>query len=404
MGIRHPIILFMCRFVVNRFRKHHPVWSRADNELFEDNAIAEVHQSLPEYAPTPIKSLDKLALALGLGRIIVKDEAQRFGLNAFKALGASYAVYKWLADRCSQRGTPVPLPRRLFSGNAPETVGDVTFCTATDGNHGRGVAWVARKLGRTANIYMPIDTVPARIDAIKQLGADVIVVAGNYDDAVKECTENATSHGWQIVSDTSWPGYTEIPRWIMAAYTTIFREIDQQSNNTPLSVIIIQGGVGALAAAAAWYYNRSELDFKPLLICVEPMAADCLTQSIETVDGKPITVPTPTSTIMAGLNCGTPSLVAWPFIRSGFGGFVVINDELCRDAMRKYYSPLPSDPQIVSGESGAASLAALLAICKLPSLDHARRSLSLTEQSTVLLINTEGDTDPVSFRNIVSGK
>jgi len=363
--------------------------------------IQAVHSSLEEYRPTPLVELPGLAARLGLGRVLVKDEAHRFGLKAFKALGASYAVYRLINEQFAAAGGIMPRPEDFY--RQPEVVppGQFTFCTATDGNHGRGVAWVARKLRQRAVIYMPKNSAVARINAILGEGARVNVIDGSYDDAVKLAAHDAETNGWTIVSDTSWPGYDRIPRWIMAGYLTLFREIHNAlSANDRIDAVLVQGGVGALAAVAAWYYNVEYPAHKTKLIAVEPTTAACLMASIEAPGGELQSVGTG-QTIMAGLNCGTPSPVAWPLIKKGFAAFMTVADDACIRAMRTFYYPHNADPRIIAGESGAAGLAALWSLCEDAAMSDARKKLKLDDSSTVLLLNTEGDTDPESFARLV---
>ena len=246
---------------------------------------------------------------------------------------------------------------------------------------------------------MPHDSAPVRIEAIRSEGAQVRLVSGGYDLAVTEARRAAGQNAWQIISDTSWAGYDCIPRWVMAGYRTLFEEAHEQAM-AEADVVMIPGGVGALAATAAWFYRCHRDNPNLRLIAVEPLGADCLRRSALDSQGQPITVETESDTIMAGLNCGTPSPVAWPLIRDGFDAFLSISDDLAIEAMRTYYRPRGRDPRIIAGESGAATLAGLLALCG-EGMIEARQRLRLDSQSTVLLINTEGDTDPVRFREIV---
>jgi diaminopropionate ammonia-lyase len=283
--------------------------------------------------------------------------------------------------------------------------GRFTFCTATDGNHGRGVAWTARKLRQRSVIFMPKGTVPARIQSIESEGADVRIVNGSYDDAVKVAAQEAEKHAWQMISDTSWPGYTDIPRWINAGYTTIFREIqDMEGSYGDIDVVVIQAGVGALAAAAAWHYNKVLPPAQIKLIAVEPIVAACLLESVRSANGRRTEVEGSPNTIMAGLNCGTPSLVAWPLVKLGFDLFMTVSDDYAIRAMRTYYDPSGDDPRVVSGESGAAGLAALMALSEDTAASGVREKLGITPDSTILLLNTEGDTDPVMFDSTVKSK
>ncbi len=354
---------------------------------------------MAHYSETPLVPLDGLALELGAGRLMVKDESYRFGLNAFKALGSAYAMYKFITRQLSG-GSSADKRAGQFYLNPPIEPGEFTFCTATDGNHGRGVAWVARLLKQKAIIYLPEETAPSRIENIKAEGAEVIAVSGSYDSAVDRCREDAERNGWSIIADTGWTGYEQIPRWIQAGYLTMFEEVQRQWSERP-DVVFIQSGVGALAATAAWYYHRAYPEPPPKLICVEPLTADCCLQSIKSEEGEPMTIDDNPSSIMAGLNCGTPSPVAWPFIKQGYAMFAAITDRAGREAMRTFYHPKGGDPRIVSGESGAAGLAALMTIMSDPAFKDAREFLKLDKDSRVLLINTEGDTDPEGFRVIV---
>jgi diaminopropionate ammonia-lyase len=257
-------------FVKNRFRSHYPTWDKSLTGEFESSDIIKVHRLLEEYSPTPLLHLPNLAESLGLRQILVKDEANRFGLKAFKALGASYAVYRFICNEFKKSNLAPPTPESFYSKNEIIQPEKYTFCTATDGNHGRGVAWTASKLKQKAVIYMPKNTVPARIENIRKTRAEVHVVDGDYDDAVSICQSEADKYGWQIISDTSWPGYETIPVWIMAGYVTIFQEIDQRlSDSKRIDCFIVQGGVGALAAAASWYYNTTHKAGDMKIISIE---------------------------------------------------------------------------------------------------------------------------------------
>lgn len=363
--------------------------------------VRQMHTVLPEYHATPCISLTHLALTLDLKQVFVKNEAERLRLNAFKALGASYAIFRFISRERMRTGRPLLQPQQLFS-SAAIPANSYTFCTATDGNHGRGVAWTARRLNQRAVIFMPKGTVPSRIENIRAEGADVRVVDGTYDVAVGCARDEAAAHGWTVISDTSWDGYEQIPRWISEGYLTIFDEIDEQLDGAIPDVVFVPGGVGALAATAAWWYRQDAAHSRTRLACVEPTAADCLYRSIVTPEGSPITTDAPLNSIMAGLNCGTPSPVAWPSIRSGFDAFVAIDDHWALEAMRTYYHPQAQDPQIISGESGAATLGALLAICRDERMASCREELRLDRNASVLLLNTEGNTDPVHFETVVA--
>jgi diaminopropionate ammonia-lyase len=348
----------------------------------EDEQAFAYHRSLAAYAPTELHALSNLARGLGLAEIWVKDESTRFGLNAFKVLGASYAIH-----RLTQR-----------------RAGRLTLCTATDGNHGRAVAWSARMRGDAAVVFVPAVTVAARIEAIAAEGAKVVVVDGGYDRAVHEAQEAARENDWLLVQDTAWAGYEAVPAWTMAGYTTILHELAESllpSEAPCVDCVIVQAGVGSWAAAAAWHLCRRYGERRPKLVCVEPTAAACLLQSARA--GRLVTLPGAGRTIMAGLNCETPSTIAWPILSGACDAFLAVGDDGARDAVRRLHRPLGDDPRIAAGESGAAGLAGLLAIMETAELSPLRDSLQLGKSSRVLLVNTEGVTDPDSFGQIVAG-
>ncbi|MCX7022087.1 MAG: diaminopropionate ammonia-lyase [bacterium] len=340
------------------------------------------HEKVPGYAPTPLVQLPGLAAELDLASIHVKDEAHRFGTKAFKALGASYAVHRFLE----------------------ENPGDHVFCTASDGNHGMAVAWSARLFDRKAEVFMPKGTVPARVRRIENLGARVTVVDGDYDAAVRAAARESKKHGWVLVQDTAWEGFSEIPTRIMAGYVTMFRELEDElfpPGGPVVDAVFLQAGVGSWAAAAVAYLAGRYGDRMPKIVCVEPTGADCCLASARA--GRRVSLPG-AETIMAGLNCGTPSLMAWPILAAGTDLFLALPDDCAREAMRAYYHSKKDDPRVVSGESGAAGLAALLALLRVPELEKPRRFLGLGETSRVLLFNTEGDTDPEGFSKIVGAR
>jgi len=346
----------------------------------QSDEVRAFHRSLPEYAVTPLHHCAALARALGLGALHVKDESWRFGLNAFKGLGAS-----WALDQIRRRQQ-----------------GPLTVATATEGNHGRAVAWAARRLGMKAVIFIPEHAAAARIAALRKEGATVELVQGSYDAAVRRCAETAAAQGWQVVSDTGYPGYLEIPLWISAGYATLFEEIGEQlaeAGLDPPDVVLIQAGVGALLHAAVSHFRGAPV--QPILVAVEPDSADALISSIETPGGEPTASRGRQDSIMAGLNCGEVSLAAWPAVRQGVALFVTVTDRFAEQAMRQLAQPGGSDPPIIAGETGAAGLAGLLAMLREPELAEARAFLGLGPASSVLVINTEGATDPEGYRRVV---
>lgn len=356
------------------------------------------HQRMEDYAPTPLHVLPNLAAKLGIRRLYVKNEAHRFGLYAFKVTGASYAMARYICERQKIDTTRLSAVGFIEALTTKMTPDSHTFAAATDGNHGRAVAWVARKLRQKAVIYIPKEMVPARRQAIEGEGAELVEIDGDYDLAVRRLAEDASRYGWHVISDTGLPGYEEIPRWIMAGYQTILFEVTRQSVQTP-DIIFVQAGVGGLAAAVAEYYRQRQ--DRPQLVCVEPLQADCCMASIEAGRGEPVHARGSLRTIMAGLNCGTPSLTAWPMVKSAYPYFLAIDDVWARRAMQQLYRPEGEDPRVVAGESGAAGLAGLLATLQDDNLAPLRNALGLTKSTDVLVINTEGATDPENFHRIV---
>lgn len=361
------------RFVRNPFRIAHPGRPLGAPRTF--------HAGLPGFATTPLHRLSGLAGALGVAELLLKDESHRLGLQAFKGLGASWALH-----RLQQAG-------RLGTG---------MVATASEGNHGRGLAWAARQLGVAATVFMPARTAPSRIAAIEGEGATVMLVDGSYDDAVRTCAARSAQEGWQVVADVAYAGYTEIPEWIVEGYGTLFAEVDDQlaaAGHAKPTVVIIQAGVGGIAAAAVRHYTaRAD---RPTLAVVEPEEAAPLLASAMTADGTPAPASGRLQTIMSCLNCGTVSLTAWPVLRHGADIFFTIEDSHAASAMRRLAHPAPGDPRVVAGQSGAAGLGGLLALCTEPALADAREALGLDAASRVLLVNTEGAIDPVGWKQIV---
>jgi diaminopropionate ammonia-lyase len=339
----------------------------------EYDSVKNFFGSRPNLQSTPLRYLPGLASEMNIRNILLKDESRRFGLNSFKILGVSYAVSRLLSEG------------RIAKGS-------VLVC-ATEGNHGRAVARAACENGLNAKIYMSADTAAARIEAIRQEGAQVVLVEGNYDDAVRLSAEDARSKGWIVISDTSWPGYEEIPRWIMAGYTRLLDEAESEwSPEPPPDVVVVQAGVGGLACAVvSWLCQRYGAQ-RPFTIVCEPVTAACLLESARA--GKPVSLRGLFDTIMAGLRCGNVSSLAWPTIAGGVDAFVSIDDEQCTEAMRILAHPVNGDPLVIAGASGACGLAAILAILQEESLRAVREASGVSVRSRILVINTEGATDP----------
>ncbi len=352
-----------------------------------------VHRKLPGYAPTPLLSCPGLAARLGLAAVWVKDESARLGLPSFKMLGASYAVCQVLTERIGHDVSWETVDD-LRAALAP--LGPFTLSAATDGNHGRAVARMARLLGAAATIYVPAGTAPARIAAIESEGATVSVVAGDYDAAVRSSAEDASDSCF-VVSDTSWPGYTRTPTWVSEGYSTIFAEVSEQlaaAGAGMPDLVVVPVGVGALAAAVVRHYKAPAAQPAPFLLGVEPQAASCVLASLRA--GRLTTVPGPHPSIMAGLNCGTPSQIAWPFLATGMDAMVAIGDDWAQRAMREL-----ADAGIVAGETGAAALGGLSAVCETAAGASVRAAAGLRPGTSALLLCTEGATDPRAWEEIV---
>ncbi len=352
-------------------------------------ARAEI-TSWPGYAPTPLPELPGVARQAGVASVHIKDEAGRFGLGSFKALGGAYAVLGVLRAELSRRNVAVSVSTEdLLSGRYGDAAAAVTVCCATDGNHGRSVAWGARRFGCRCVIFVHQTVSAARVDAIAAYGAEMRVVPGAYDDAVREAAGVAAQQGWVVVSDTSWPGYTETPREVMQGYRLMADEALDQIPAPPTHVLI-QAGVGGVAAAVS-VQMRTRLQPPPRLVVVEPDQAACLLASAAA--GQSVAVGGALDTIMAGLACGEPSLIAWQELDRAASAFLSIPDAAAIDAMR-----LLAGSGIVSGESGAAGLAGLLLAAADPA---ARAALGLDAASRVLLFSTEGATDPALYASLI---
>ncbi|MEZ4387324.1 MAG: diaminopropionate ammonia-lyase [Candidatus Krumholzibacteriia bacterium] len=388
----------MARFAINPGRQAEPRWDRPELawvEAVRAQAQLPLHRSLPGYAPTPVRDLSDLARELGLGRLLIKDESGRFGLGAFKGLGASYAMDSVLRKRWRAITGEDLAPAACADPEVRARLGGITFCAATDGNHGRAVAWTARRLGQRAVIFLPADTAPARVASLEREGAEVRRIDGTFDHCVTACAEAAAREGWQVIADTAYPGYLEIPGDIMTGYSTIFAELADQLPAPP-DVVLLPAGVGGLAAAGTASLVLRYGAARPRLVCVEPESSACFLESIEHGTGEPVAARGDQRSIMVGLCCGMPSLVAWPIIRDAVDVFLAIDDQPARSAMRACHRH-----GVVAGESGAAALAGLLALLRDPDLIDARTHLGLGPAATALVINTEGATDPVHYAEVV---
>jgi len=365
--------------------------------------VRAFHKSFPEYEPTPLQNLEALAKTYGVEAIWVKDESYRFGLNAFKVLGGSYAIGKYLAERLDTPLEDLSF-EKLKSKEMKEKMGEITFVTATDGNHGRGIAWAARELGQKAVVYMPKGSSQIRLDNIRNEGAEASITELNYDDAVRLANRYAEDHNGVLVQDSSWEGYMDIPTWIMQGYATLVDEAVEQikglGHERPTHVFL-QAGVGSFAGSILGYLVSAFGDNYPVTVVVEPDEAACLFKSMKIADGEPHAVTGDMPTIMAGLACGEPSLVAWGVLRDYADGYLSCPDAVAAKGMRILGNPLKGDPQVISGESGAVGMGVLSLLTQSQDYKDLAEQLKLDKNSKILIISTEGDTDPENYRSIV---
>ncbi len=364
--------------------------------------VRRFHKTFKEYAPTPLTSLHHLAQELGVKNLLVKDESYRFGLNAFKVLGGSYAMGRFLADRL-ERSIDTLSRDELCSPELRRKMGDITFTTTTDGNHGRGVAWTAQQLGQKAIVYMPKGSAQTRVDNILAHGAQCTVTNLNYDDAVRMTWDLARKNGYIMVQDTAWDGYEDIPTWIMQGYMTLALEALEQMRAQALlpTHVFLQAGVGSFAGAVLGFLAAALGPDAPRFIIVEPHKANCIYTSAVAGDGRPHAVTGDLNTLMAGLACGEANTVSWGILRDYAAAYISCPDYLAANGMRILAAPLRGDPQIVSGESGAVTTGVLQWLMQHPAARMQRAALGLDKDSTVLLISTEGDTAPSTYRGVV---
>jgi len=365
--------------------------------------VGGFHKSFTEYQVTPLVEMKALAASFGLGKIWVKDESHRFGLNAFKVLGGTYAIGRYLAGKLGCDISELSR-EKLASPEVRAKIGQITFASTTDGNHGRGVAWTAQQLGQKAIIYMPKGSAQIRVDNILATGAECYVTDMNYDDTVRMTDAKAKENGWVVVQDTAWEGYTEIPTWIMQGYMTLAVEALEQikagGDDRPTH-LFLQAGVGSFSGASLGFVAAALGDACPVTTIVEPRKADCIYRSAVAADGKPHNVTGAMDTLMAGLACGEPSTISWGILRDYAAAYVSMHDFYAANGMRILAAPLKGDQPIVSGESGAATMGALQHIMANPNAADLKKALGLNEKSKVLLISTEGDTAPEVYRDIV---
>jgi diaminopropionate ammonia-lyase len=364
------------------------------------------HRSFPQYSQTPLAELNELADYLGLNDFYVKDESYRFGLNAFKVLGGSFAMANYIAEKLGKDVSELTYDV-LTSDELRKEFGQATFFTATDGNHGRGVAWAANKLGQKAVVLMPKGSTQTRKENIEKEGAKVTIEEVNYDECVRMANKMAeeTENG-VMVQDTAWDGYEKIPTWIMQGYGTMALEASQQLKEAGVerpTHVFVQAGVGSLAGAVVGYFANLYPDNPPTMVVVEAQAADCLYQSAIEKDGKIRFVEGDLQTIMAGLACGEPNTISFDILENHTSFFVSAPDWVSEKGMRMLGAPLKGDPQVISGESGAVAMGLVATVMQDSEYKELRDALKLDKESKVLMFSTEGDTDPDNYKKILWG-
>ncbi|KLN60777.1 diaminopropionate ammonia-lyase [Kiloniella spongiae] len=348
------------------------------------------------YTATPLHRLENLAQKLKIQNIFYKDEGPRFGLGSFKALGGAYAAAKVLQREIKNKFNEKVTLSNLRTGKYASLTNTITLVSATDGNHGRSLAWGAQQFGAACKIYIHTEVSEERAKAMRSYGADVIRIDGDYDDSVRIAKTNAEANGWFIVSDTSWENYTQPPTNVMAGYGVMTNEIIQELPFPP-SHVLLQGGVGGLAASVCAALRQKWGKDSPRVIIVEPDLANCLYTSA--IKDAPTSVQITDETIMAGLSCGDPSPLAWDILREEASDFISIPDTLIAPAMKLLAKPIGNDPTIVAGESAVAGLAAIIAVAQDETL---RKDLDINTSSQILLIGSEGATDKALYHKIIS--
>ncbi len=383
-------------------RKKNPSTNISFLGLEEARKVHAFHQSFPQYKPTPLAVLDHLAQELAISKLFVKDESYRFGLNAFKALGGSYAIGKYLAKRLNIDLSDLTYDR-LVAPDVKEKLGELTFITATDGNHGRGVAWTAKQLGQKAVVYMPKGSSVERLNHIKAQGADAAITDLNYDDTVRLAAEHAEQNNWILVQDTAWENYEEIPKNIMQGYITMVVEAYEQLKklDEKPTHIFIQAGVGSLAAAVQGFFADAYGEERPMTIVVEPDKADCIFKTAEANDDTLHYVKGNMDTIMAGLACGEPSTLGWEILNDYTDAFLSCPDNIAAQGMRILAAPLKGDVQVISGESGAVGVGAVSEMLRRAQYTELKEQLQIKEDSKILFFSTEGDTDAAHYKKVV---
>ena len=391
-----PSIATDC-FINPAFQRDEPYGSKR-GEILSATALAKAEAEItawPGYRVTPQHALNDLAKALGVAAIHYKDEGTRFGLGSFKALGGAYAVGQLLCRELGGRFGRSLKTSDLLDAELRRACADITVICATDGNHGRSVAWGAQLFGCRCVIYIHASVSEGRKQAIEAFGATVVRTAGNYDDAVRQADMDARVHGRHVISDTSYRGYMDVPRDVMQGYQLMVQESARQLDQWPTHVFV-QAGVGGVAAAVCAYFWERDAKQRPFFVVVEPTRADCLMQSAR--NARLTAVTGELDTLMAGLACGEVSLLAWDILERGANAFCTVDDAAAVAVMRLLANPLGQDPAIVAGESAVAGVAAAIGVLGDP---QARKAFCLGPDSCILFFGSEADTDPVLYAQLV---
>jgi diaminopropionate ammonia-lyase len=369
-----------CTYYLNPKEKPGFLLDRKFNSVFKKEDPMAYHSTLRRYEPTPLISLSRLAKSMGIKELYVKDESRRFRQNSFKTLGASFAMHKYLEANPGRH----------------------VFCTATDGNHGRSVAWAAKINKQKAVIFIPASISPPRIKHMKKLRAKVIEVEGDYDATVARAREEAEKKGYVLLQDTSWEGYTDIPTFITTGYKTMLMELDELLHlpgKPAIDFVFLQAGVGTWASSVVAYYRNRYPKNMPVIVAVEPLECDSLLESKK--QNEVCKTRGSQQTLLTGLNCGTPSQLAWKILKEGVDLFLAIPDDYAIKAMQNLYFPFRNDAQIFAGESGAAGLGGLTALAYDESLAEVKKKIGLGRHSRVLVFNTEGVSDPDKYDELI---
>lgn len=359
--------------------------------------IRKYHKSFPDYTQTPLINLKCLAEKNGIAGLYVKDESYRFGLNAFKVLGGSYAIGNYLAQILEENEISYEI---LTAEENRSKMGDITFVTATDGNHGRGIAYTANKLKQNSIVYMPKGSSEERLKNIQAEGAEAFITDVNYDEAVRFANKQAEEKGYVLVQDTAWEGYEDIPRWIIQGYMTMGLEVYEQIDKKPTH-IFLQAGVGSMATAMTGFFSNVYKEEKPIITIVEPTEANCIFKTAKAADGKTHPVTGDMQTIMAGLACGEPCSIGWQVLESYADYAISCPDYIAANGMRILGNPVEDDIKVVSGESGAVTIGIVETILNNKKFASWKEKLGLDENSVILCFSTEGDTDKENYRRIV---